>query len=44
MKKAADFTPVREVVERWTRDSDAIKNGTIIPIVHAETEKLPQIF
>lgn len=34
---------MKEVAERWTRDSDSTKNGNIIPIVHAETEKFPQI-
>jgi len=35
---------VKEVVERWTKDSDVAKNGIIIPIVHhAKSEKFPQI-
>lgn len=34
---------VKEVIERWTRDSDATNNVAIIPIVHAEAEKFPQI-
>jgi queuine/archaeosine tRNA-ribosyltransferase len=34
---------IKKVVDRWMRDSDATTNGSIIPIVHSETEKFPEI-
>jgi len=34
---------IKEVVYRWKKDSDATMKGNIIPIVHSESEKFPEI-
>lgn len=42
-KASSEYSIVDDVVERWTKDRDVTEKGNIIPIIHTETEKFPQI-